>query len=598
MIRRVSANRASFHSIEFQPGLNVVLADRTEQSSEKDSRNGLGKTTLIEIFQYCLGSTARKDQALQSAGLRDWAFTLDLELGEGRVAVTRAVEDPKRISIVGEVPGTTIRPKLDPETGDQVLTVDQWTRLLGSQCFGLPAEQAAKYSPTFRSLFPHFARFGDGAFLGPFEIHSKQPTHQTQIENAYLLGLSWEDARDWQLIRDRDSAVKALRRAQKSGALSGDGRSIGELNALRVRIEGQAARVAESLSTFKVHDRYRDIEAEANKLTEKIHGLVAANVGDRRLIDLYQAALSNERVPDSSEVVRMYESAHVVLPGTALRRLEQVQAFHEQVLANRQSFLGAEIERLTAAVADRDRQVGDLTSERAGHMAVLRTHGALEEFSRLQVQHNALVLQISRLTAQIDLLKRAEEEAGAIKIELEQLAKRARSDYEERRPTLDRVIALFNDYSQELYESPGDLIVDIGPNGPAFKVDIPRAGSRGVDQMKIFCYDLALATIWSSHALSPRLLIHDSAIFADVDERQIAAAIQLAARVSAAHGFTYVCALNSDKVPHALFEKSFDFESHVRVRLTDATDAGRLLGVRFERTKARVDEGSEGTTEP
>jgi uncharacterized protein YydD (DUF2326 family) len=596
MIRRVSANRATFHSVEFRSGLNVVLADRTEQSSSKDSRNGLGKTTLIEIIHYCLGSSVRKDQALQSSGLKDWAFTVDLDLAGARVAVTRAIEEPKRIVIVGQVPGDEIRPKLDPEGGDQVLTVDQWTRLLGNQCFGLPTSPGVKYSPTFRSLIPHFARFGD-AFSSPFEIYPRQKTYQIQTENAFLLGLSWEDARDWQLVRDHDTAVKALRTAQKSGALGGDGKSIGELNALRVRIEGQAARVEESLRSFKVHERYKDIETEANRVTDGIHSLVAANVGDRRLIELYRAALSNERVPDSSEVVRMYEHARVALPDSALRRLEQVQAFHEQVLVNRKAFLGAEIERLTAICSERDEQVAALTTERAAHLEVLRTHGALEEFSRLQAQHTSLTLQVNRIAPQIDLLKRAEEGASAVKIELEQLAKRARADYEERRPILERAISLFNDYSQELYASPGDLIVDIGTNGFTFKVDIPRAGSRGVDQMKIFCYDLALATIWSAQPSSPRLLVHDSTIFADVDERQIAAAIQLAARVSAASGFTYICALNSDKVPRALFDRSFDFDSHVRVRLTDAADSGRLLGIRFERTDVGSGEESAESEE-
>lgn len=112
--------------------------------------------------------------------------------------------------------------------------------------------------------------------------------------------------------------------------------------------------------------------------------------------------------------------------------------------------------------------------------------------------------------------------------------------------------------------------------------------------MKIFCYDLVVATLWSERSPSPRLLVHDSSLFADVDERQIAAALQLAARVAAKHGFTYICALNSDKVPRTLFEGSFGFDSFVRIQLTDASDSGRLLGRRFERNATAPEEEQAG----
>ena len=42
MIHSVSANQQSFHTVTFTTGLNVILAERSEVSTEKDTRNGLG----------------------------------------------------------------------------------------------------------------------------------------------------------------------------------------------------------------------------------------------------------------------------------------------------------------------------------------------------------------------------------------------------------------------------------------------------------------------------------------------------------------------------------------------------------------------------
>ena len=99
--------------------------------------------------------------------------------------------------------------------------------------------------------------------------------------------------------------------------------------------------------------------------------------------------------------------------------------------------------------------------------------------------------------------------------------------------------------------------------------------------MKIFCYALMLAQLWSERDPSPRLLIHDSTIFDGVDERQVALALQLADRESRRWGFQYICTFNSDMIPQSEFSSDFDFDSCVRLKLTDATDEGGLLGIRF-----------------
>jgi uncharacterized protein YydD (DUF2326 family) len=99
--------------------------------------------------------------------------------------------------------------------------------------------------------------------------------------------------------------------------------------------------------------------------------------------------------------------------------------------------------------------------------------------------------------------------------------------------------------------------------------------------MKIFCYDLVLTELWAERPVRPGFLLHDSALFADVDERQKAQALELAARESSDKGFQYICCLNSDTLPTNDFSEQFNIEQFVRLRLTDATEGGGLLGIRF-----------------
>jgi uncharacterized protein YydD (DUF2326 family) len=216
-------------------------------------------------------------------------------------------------------------------------------------------------------------------------------------------------------------------------------------------------------------------------------------------------------------------------------------------------------------------------------LEVLQTHGALEEYTRLQELYLNTVTDLNEINKRIEELKKIEESKSIFKIEKERLLQRARHDYQERHIQVERAISLFNSNSRFLYDVPGRLIIDVGENGFRFRVDIRRDGSEGIGNMKIFCYDLMLAQLWSEHETSPCLLIHDSTIFDGVDERQVALALELADRESRRCGFQYICTFNSDMIPRSEFAADFDlnFDSFVRLTLTDESDEGGLLGIRF-----------------
>ena len=91
MIRRVFADRPTFRALKLQGGLNLVIADVTPNSEARDTRNGVGKTSLLEIIHYCLGGTLRKGDTLKEPALTDWTFSVELDLGPAVVTVSRRV---------------------------------------------------------------------------------------------------------------------------------------------------------------------------------------------------------------------------------------------------------------------------------------------------------------------------------------------------------------------------------------------------------------------------------------------------------------------------------------------------------------------------
>lgn len=578
MIHRVTANRASFRAVDFGVGLNVVLADRTLASTDKDTRNGLGKSTLIDIIDFCLGARARQGEGLVIDELAGWEFTLDFSIGQERFTATRAVNGWRKIKVARDE-STTALPS-GTLFGDAVYSPAEWHRLLGKRLFGLD-DDTPEFGPSYRGLLSYFVRRGGAAYLEPFHHHPKQPTWSRQVSVAYMLGLYWKTASQWHVLKENKKSVKQRERAAVAENRNRNG-TVGALEASKVVLEGRLTAELSALDNFKVHPQYTSIQQEADQLTALLHELANANVKDQMLLRRYRESVDYEEKPPSVSVARLYKEAGVVFSDTVRRTLAETKRFREQIIANRRAFLATEINRIERQTADRDREIRVLTDRRAEHLAILRTHGALEEMTRLQERVVRIREELEGVTASLDRRRTLESEKHDIetqKIELGQVAQRA---HEERRAVWSRAIALFNENSHALYEAPGELIIDLGNNGFAYKVDIDKSGSDGVDKMKIFCFDLMLLQSRPEHE-GVDFLIHDSTIFDGVDSRQRARALERASAVSSALGKQYICTFNSDMVPHDDFSRDFDFNRHVRLHLTDGDPTGSLLGFSFNR---------------
>lgn len=96
MIHSVKANKPQFREVQFETGLNVILARRDKKSKNTDTCNGLGKTTLLHIIDFCLGADPDREDSLATSNLLGWEFTLEATIKENRVYIRRSVSLPRR----------------------------------------------------------------------------------------------------------------------------------------------------------------------------------------------------------------------------------------------------------------------------------------------------------------------------------------------------------------------------------------------------------------------------------------------------------------------------------------------------------------------
>jgi len=581
MIHRIFSDLPRFKAMRFHEGLNLVLADKSPNATDRQTRNGAGKTSLIELIHFLTGGNCDPNSIFRTQDLLEHKFGMELDLGGRRVVVERSGRAPSKLTVSGETDRWPALPKRDHSTGDTVISNENWKVVLARLMFNLADDGEGddhKFGPTFRSLFAYFVRRQSaGGFALPTQQSSKQQPWDQQVALSFLLGLDWTIPQAWQVVREREKALETLRKAASQGAL---GELIGTAAELRTQLtvaEERCRQLRERVARFRVLPEYQNYEREASELTRNLNELANENALDRQLLAELQRAVHVEAPPPMADLEHLYQGVGVALPDVAVRRFDEVRQFHESVVVNRRSYLAEEIEDARRRIAQREQQKEQKDARRAEVMNVLRTHGALEHYSLLQADLNRVEGQAEVLRQRFKMAEQLESGKTELEIERGKLLTRLRRDYHEQEGRLKAAILAFEEVSNSLYEQPGNLEISAEPNGPKFEVKIHASKSKGISNMQIFCFDLMLTRLCADRGIGPGFLVHDSHLFDGVDERQVAKALEIGAETTGRLGWQYIVTLNSDALPAP-------FENHpgvVRPKLTDATEDGGLFGLRF-----------------
>ncbi len=585
MIRKIGSDQQSFKTLTFHSGLNILLADKTEGSHDRQSRNGAGKTRFVELVHFIFGANAPPNGIFRSDALVDWTFNLTVDIHGNTVTVARSGRKSSRIQVDGLAYDSLGLPRPLIDSRSYLIRNTQWRTVLGDLWFGLPSEVdgSTKYLPTFRSLFPLFARRQEsGGFQKPTQHTTRQQGWLEQVSVSYLLGLDWTISRKFQQLRVRETDTKKLRNLFRSGIAGTGLKTAAEVRTKLTVANARTKRLRERLDAFRVVPEYKELEEEADRITKRVNDSNSENVADRALIRELQASIAAEDSPEVGDLERLYAESGIVLPELPRRRFEDVARFHQAVIKNRCSHLETEIDSATQRIATRDEKNMELDRRRRQIMELLQSGGALEHYTRLREELGRTEGESEMLRERLKIAERLETSSTEIDLKRAQLLRALQDDIRERDEIVGEAILQFEELSEALYERAGSLTVSATKAGPRFEFRIDAERSKGITNMQIFCFDLMLTEMCARHDRSPGFLIHDSHLFDGVDERQVAKALQLGAQRAEAGGFQYIVTLNSDAFPTEGFRPGFDLNDHViDTRLTDATETGGLFGIRF-----------------
>lgn len=568
----LTANQPSFKSVNFnRTGLTLIVGRHrsAKKTDLKKTYNGVGKSLIVALIDYCLGSNKNVHF---DTHLSEWSFTLTFEHAGETHTITRTTGASKLLFDGGEISCSKCSDRLND---------------LG--VFSMPTEKIGFL--TFRSLLSFFLRPKNGSYV---KYDCPQPNwkqYQSVLCQSFLLGLDYDRAVQKHEQKKRlDEQLELAERYKKDKELKEF--YLGEKNAEveLLELETQIKRLEDDLNAFRVAENYSERQQKADALHHQLTGLANEIVIHKNLLADLELALKIRPDVSPAQVIAVYQEASVSLPSLVVKRLEDVQTFHYRLQENRSNRLNKDLAVTEQKIAELSQRSERLRKELDTELQFLNAHRALDEYAANNAHLSALRGQEQRIKDYIQLLSQYTEESQKVRAQMAQATVEANQYIRSIRPHLDLLMEKFREYSKELYGSvPAGLTVknNDGENQCRYDIEahIQNDAADGINQGKIFCYDFLLLTLRQRHAME--FLFHDNRLYADMDKHQRCSLFRLADRVCRQMDIQYIATLNEDVIDSVRDIAGEDFQrlfvDPVVLELTDApSGTGKLLGFQID----------------
>jgi uncharacterized protein YydD (DUF2326 family) len=568
------ANKETFKSVYFnEVGVSLVVGKRKSQSSvdkvksKKMTYNGVGKSLMVALIHFCLGSSNNQEFEKKIPG---WEFCLKFRI-KGKEYISKRNTSSQDECILN----------------DKKYTKTELGNLLKKELF-LFSEVVGL---GFRSLLTRFIRPEKSAYVSFDSTDTREPAYDKLIRNAFLLGI------DTNLIEKKRSLKKELDVAKRHATLLSESAKL-KTSAKRSKnvaielkdIDDKIKTLENDLKVFRIAENYTEIQEEVNSLKRFIQE--TENKKITRLNALRSIEVSLENNPDipSEKLIQLYKEADILMPENVVRKLDEVVSFHKRFIESRVKRLSSEQSRLFNDVEEIDKRLEELQLDYNTKIKYLSTNKAYDEIVKLTTLLHDLKSRSAKLQEfqnEMDLYKSKKEK---ILIELHNQNIKSQEYIKTIGEVLDKNLNRFRLFSSRLYhDKPGGISLESneGENKIRFNlnVTIKDDKSDGINEAKIFCYDLTVLTGKHNHNMCT--IVHDSRLFSDIDPRQRSKILKIAHETTLEQNMQYIATVNEDQIESMREWLTPDeytklVTNNIVLELTDESEEEKLLGIQVD----------------
>lgn len=570
---QLSSNQQSFHTVNFKNGLNLIVGKKNNPDDDnlKNTYNGVGKSLLIELIHYCLASD---EVLIFKDKLSGWEFNLKFEIEGEEHLVTRRCNDQSNVLY----------------DGNQI-SIKAFRKLLENEVFFIA--EPRKYL-TFRSLLSRFIRRGKDNYHSFDTFVSQETPYQKLVNTGYLLGL------DMDLIQKKYELKERLDKIGKiKGSLANDeilkrffnnNKKEKEINIEIKDLQDKIEKLSASLSAFSVAEDYYNIQELANSFKRNLQNCENEILLLSNDLDSINKSLSVKSDLTIDTVALLYKEANFIMPEKIVKKIEEVQVFHDKLTTSRIRRLVGEREKINTEINAKLTLKEKLTIKLDENRKYLGEHGALDDFVSLSEKCSEMKTNLNKLTDYKEMLREYKNQIEVLKIELSKENILTSEYLKLSKNIIDKNINLFREFSKEFYENkPGgiDILNNENNNQTRFdiKVKIEDDTSDGINEVKIFCFDFTLLLASFRHRLG--FIIHDSRLYSNMDPRQRSTLFKMAHEYSNKFNRQYIATINEDNLDRLIDYYGEEKYKEIIINnnileLTDESAKSKLLGIQID----------------
>ncbi|MFA6770314.1 MAG: DUF2326 domain-containing protein [Bacteroidales bacterium] len=569
----LSANIETFKTVNFnsKSGINLIVAKQKnpEKSHKGDTTNGVGKSLLVSIIHFCLGSSAKKSF---KTSLPNWEFTLRFSINNNEYTSTRNTSKQNVIVL-----------------NNRELTKSKFNKKMEELLFEIPPQTNAL---TFRSLFPFFIRPRRDSYINEQNPNNVKKPFQVQLANAYLLGLDIFLVQEKQRLKIEKDRIQDLVKNLKEDIYLKDF-FIGnkDVSIGKQELAEQICQLEANLKKFIVAEDFYHIKEQADQLKQDIEKL-------HQKLELIKIQISNidesRKITtdiERSKIEQVYKEASIILQGQTLKKLGELEKFYKHISLNREKRLLDQKNELirSAQVIKASKVSKENTLD--GKLKYLDAHHALDIFTKLSNKLADLKSKKENLEQYQNLFSNYSSESRRIKgLQIEESDKAA-IYLKDATEVISRTNDFFRLLVKRFYpDAPAGITVNNneGENQIRFDIDarIEFDKSDGISNVKTFCYDLTLLLKGYGHKIN--FIFHDSRLLDGIDPRQKYELLQIIKEYIVDSGKQYIISVNYNQLEEVrpLFESEEAYNLFVQentiLELKDSNQSEKLLGFQVD----------------
>lgn len=569
---QLTSDNPKFNTINFEDGLNIIVGSQLTQEKKK-SINGIGKSISLSLIHYMFGSTFKTPTEKKLEEYLSTYGTFELTFIHKKQEYTL---------------------KKDFSQSEYYLNKEKILKSNYSKKLNEIFLGNEDIKPTFKQIFNTFARrySSDNGMIYYSNILTQQgrplEDYNQQYTNLSLLDIDMSLVKKSFDIKEKISKLKKAEKTVKDYEKALDKANIDD-------IKDEIEILNRELEDFIIAENFDKLKKEADNLTIEINDFrneIFFNTKKLKMKELNYKNSENTNI-DIAKVEELFNEANFFFEDKITKRLEQSQEFHNNLINNRKKRLSSEIIDLNITIEKLQIDMNSISEKRDSILKDLNNKGALEERDTLKDRIKTLEDEKKDLEKYEHILSEFKKDKSELEVKDAMIKQESISYLEKNHHHLEFVEKTFRSLVKQFYDTQGGSFkIDEAPTAKyLFNINshIPKEGSQGVGEVKIFCYDVLLYKL-NKNLLN--FLAHDGCLFSEMDRRQKSTIFKVILELIKDKNFQYFLNIGdntlneildeNDEIKILSIEEKEIIRDSIRLTLSDKEEKNWLFGESFD----------------